>query len=129
MGFPGLAAASIDHTVTVSAPSSLTEEQYARWWKENGFAELRQILYWIWDPIGVNTAFPYTHDEYDRYAKVLLSKLRKGASASDVVDYLVSVEKGPMGMTRAVDLTPLGVRVMEWYEESIPYWLDRQTFR
>jgi hypothetical protein len=115
----------MDHTAMVSEPVSLTEEQYARWWQENGFAELRQILYWIWDPISVNNAFPYTHDEYDHYARVLLSKLRKGASAPDVVEYLVSVEKGAMGMTRAVDLTPLGERIVEWYEESIPYWFDR----
>jgi hypothetical protein len=56
----------MDHTVIVSAPSSLTEEQYARWSQESGFAELRQILYWLWDPIDVNNAFPHTHDEYDR---------------------------------------------------------------
>jgi hypothetical protein len=113
------ATLAMEHTEFVFDPSSLSEEQYARWWQESGFVELRQILYWMWDPIHVNNAFPHTHDEYDRYAKVLLSKLRKGASASDVVEYLVSVEKGPMGMKRAVDLSPLGERVMEWYGESI----------
>jgi hypothetical protein len=45
-----------------------------------------------------------------------------------VAEYLVSVEKGPMGMRRALDLTPLGERVIEWYEQSIPYWLEQQTF-
>ena len=77
----------------------------------------------------MNTSFPYTHDEYDRYARVLLSKLRNGASTTDVVEYLLSVEDDAMGMTRAVDLTPLGVRVVEWFEDSIPYWLERRPFR
>jgi hypothetical protein len=113
----------MDHTVIVS--TSLTGEQYARWWRESGFPELRQILYWIWDPIEVNDAFPRTHGEYDHYAQVMLSMLRKGASTPVVVEYLVSVETG-MRMTRAVDLTPLGERIMEWYRESIPYWFDRQ---
>jgi hypothetical protein len=87
----------IDEASTVFEPSSLTEEQYARWWQETGFAELRQILYWLWDPINVNNAFPLNDDEYDRYAKILLSRLRKGASAIDVADYCSPSSKGPSG--------------------------------
>jgi hypothetical protein len=34
----------MDDTSIVFEPSLLTEEQYARWWRETGFAELRQIL-------------------------------------------------------------------------------------
>jgi hypothetical protein len=38
------------------------------------------VLYWKWDPIGVNDSFPYTADEYDRYGPQVLSALRNAAS-------------------------------------------------
>lgn len=40
----------------------------AQWWDETGEYELRQILHWRWDPIGVSSVFPYAADEYDDYA-------------------------------------------------------------
>jgi hypothetical protein len=41
-------------------------------------------------------------------------EVRKGASAIHVVEYLVPFEEGSMEVSRAVDLTPLGERVIEW---------------
>src|SRR3954468_15284766 len=78
-GCVGSGRAAIRHTGGVSVDESLSEEEYARWGNEAGFAELRQLLFWRWDPIGVGDAFPVTADEYDLYARVLLSRLRAGA--------------------------------------------------
>ena len=54
----------------------LTGPELVRWWAETGERELRQLLYWKWDPIGVNDSFPWAVDEYDGYAPQILSALR-----------------------------------------------------
>ena len=111
--------------MSVSEP--LNEEQLARWWNEAGFSELRQVLFWRWDPIGLNDAFPVTADEYDRYARVLLSRLRSGATASVLADYLLDVERSEMGRRFSEDakLRDLGERLVWWFEASISHWMDR----
>jgi hypothetical protein len=107
---------------------TLSEEEYARWWNEAGFAEVRQLLFWRWDPIGVDDAFPVIADEYDRYARVLLSRLRAGATAGQVAEYLLEVERSSMGQRFSDDarLREVGERVIAWFEESIPHWMDRR---
>lgn len=55
--------------------------------------ELRQILYWRWDPLGVNDAFPLNAGEYDRYADGLLTRLEAGAREDDVTTYLEWIER------------------------------------
>ena len=51
----------------MSASSRLSNDAYADWFRKKGSGELSQILYWCWDPIGVNDAFPSSAGEYDRY--------------------------------------------------------------
>jgi hypothetical protein len=46
----------------------MTPAERQAWWMGTGRDQLRQLLYWRWDPIGVNDAFPANHDEYDSYA-------------------------------------------------------------
>lgn len=104
----------------------LSEEEYARWCNEAGFPELRQLSFWRWDPIGVDDAFPVTA-EYDDYVSVLLSRLPAAATAAQVAEYLLDVERSSMGQRFSDDakLRYVGERVIEWFEESIPHWIDR----
>ena len=112
----------------MAASEALTEEQYAQWWNERGFAELRQVLFWRWDPLAVEDAFPITEDEYDSYVGVLLSRLRKGATAHDVADYLRSVEDEAMGLSfdDEAKRRAVGQRILDWYDRSISHWLQRK---
>jgi hypothetical protein len=55
--------------------------------------ELRQILYWRWDPLGVSDSFPLSGGEYDQYAAELLSRLEAGAREDEVTAYLEWVER------------------------------------
>jgi hypothetical protein len=105
----------------------LGEEEYARWWEAAGFPELRQLLFWRWDPIGVDDGFPTTADEYDHYARVLLSRLRAGATGEQVAAYLLEVERSAMGQRLSDDakLRDVGALVVAWFGESIPHWRDR----
>jgi hypothetical protein len=108
----------------MSASADLTVEQYARWCKERGLPELRQVLFWRWDPIGVESHFPATADEYDGYARVLLSRLRKGADADEVAAFLQGEERNAMGVPSAdaEHLRQLGERILRWHEKSITCW-------
>jgi hypothetical protein len=66
-----------------------TNEEFDRRWTEIVEDELRQILYWKWDPIGVSGYFPDCKDEYDSYGREIISILRSGATVDDVADRLL----------------------------------------
>jgi hypothetical protein len=51
---------------------------------------LKQLLRDDWDPIGLMPHLPA--DEYDTYAMQVFSKLRAGASAEDIAEYLSGVD-------------------------------------
>jgi hypothetical protein len=108
------------------ATERLSPEDFARWWKETGERELRQLLYWRWDPIGVNDSFPYAVDEYDGYAPQVVEAIRRGAAQSEIAAMLVMVEQDGMGLGRgSSDLRESVVRrILHWYEESQRRWLE-----
>jgi hypothetical protein len=110
----------------MSLSERLSNEAYANWSREKGLAELNQILYWCWDPIDVNDAFPSSAGEYDDYALALLARLRKGAEVSDVAAYLRSVERNEMELQPSASraLRQVSERIVNWYEESLRWWLD-----
>ena len=55
---------------------------YERWWRERGAAELRELLYRDWDPIGLAEIADAPHDEYEHYAGALARRLRAWFAAS-----------------------------------------------
>lgn len=56
-----------------------------------------EILWRLWDPIGVNDA-PEARDEYSAYAAGVLDLLRRGADDEEVVRHLRSIESERMGL-------------------------------
>lgn len=74
---------------------ALTSEQFAAWWKQTGEHELRQLLLWRWDPIGVAELFPNTADEYDGYAPQIVQILRRGGPAEELADHLAPSSEKP----------------------------------
>jgi hypothetical protein len=108
----------------VTAPADLTREQFARWWRETGEGELRQVLFWRWDPIGVSDSFPHTADEYDGYGPGVVALLRAGASEDDLADHLGFVERETIGLStddhrRRADVAQLLTR---WFGNSVDAW-------
>ncbi len=81
--------------------------------------ELEQILYWRWDPIGVNDAFPAATDEYGDYALELIHLLRSGAALETVADYLRVVEdewiEVPTSHATRIDVA---ARVLLWHRRA-----------
>jgi hypothetical protein len=112
-------------------PGSLSTEEHARWWKEAGGWQLRQLLFWQWDPIGVNEAFPWSYDEYDNYAGPIVTQLGSGADAMEIARYLDRVATVNMGLGVSAgrsetgpssDLVDLAQRIVDWYPSSIEWW-------
>ena len=104
----------------------LTTEEFSRWWRETGERELRELLYWVWDPIGVNDSFPYTADEYDQYAPQVVKALRARASRDQLINMLKMVERERMGLCGDASglLSSVANRIVEWYEQSQERWSD-----
>lgn len=107
-----------------SSGSNLDSEEFARWWSETGERELRQLLFWRWDPIGVSDAFPNTADEYDDYAPQIVSALRTGASEHDIDALLATFECDAIGLTpRSRDgVRPVVPLLFHWIENSQDSW-------
>jgi hypothetical protein len=79
-----------------------------------------------WDPIGVNGT-PEASDEYDSYLGPLAKKLREGADARTVCQYLSEIQTERMEIPAGADqLADVGERVVSWYSiekaeyEAIP---------
>src|SRR3954469_17567813 len=97
---------------------TLTAEQFAAWWRATGEHELRQVLLWRWDPLGVAEHFPNTADEYDGYAPQVVQALRKGASETELAEMLAGFEREAMGLSApaATRLRPLAASLRLWFE-------------
>jgi hypothetical protein len=87
--------------------------------------QLRQLLYWKWDPIGVNDSFPLTCDEYDTYAGLLVTRLRDGADPAEIARFLQEFEEQRMGLSPATAPSKAAHQIVEWYPRSIEWWRDR----
>ncbi len=104
---------------------ALTRAQYTAWYRQAGLPELRQMLLWRWDPLGVASAFPRTLSEYDAYAQGLLSRLETGVSVEEIAAYLEGVEIDTgLRATSRQELLDLGAQVVAWVDDSIDFWTE-----
>jgi hypothetical protein len=92
------------------------------WWKRRGARELRRILMEEWDPIRVR-GVPEAADEYDAYLGPLVARLREGASAGAVAEYLTEVEEDRMGLGKSSPMRErnrkLAARLLAWYSQEM----------
>lgn len=101
----------------------MPSDDLAAWWKATGEAELRQILFWRWDPLGVADLFPNTADEYDGYAPQVVQALRRGASETELIALLTGFERDAMGITPAAErLRELVGLLTTWFDNSLESW-------
>lgn len=57
---------------------------------------IRQILFYDWDPIGINDFAP--DDEYDSYVGSIYRLLASGADEYKIIERLYQFETGSMGL-------------------------------
>jgi len=107
----------------------LPPEEQQRWWDEAGRWQLRQLLFWRWDPIGINDDFPFTLDEYDRYAEPIGSLLGRGTDVNEIAAYLQGIEEDAMELRRG-DVPgdhchTVARLIADWHRNSIAHWQTR----
>ncbi|WP_206958501.1 hypothetical protein [Trinickia acidisoli] len=61
------------------------------------YRRVDEILYYVWDPIGV-APNAVTRDEYQRYLPKVFSMLQEGADASSIAVYLDNIATESMGL-------------------------------
>lgn len=68
---------------------------------DNLFRAVDEILYYIWDPIGVSIsgAPPHVRDEYTSYVPKVLGLLQSNESAEIIADFLGDIEEKQIGLT------------------------------
>lgn len=60
-------------------------------------ARVDEVLYYLWDPIGVS-GVPSCRDEYSAYVAGVISMLKGRCSADDIATHLRSIEQDKMGL-------------------------------
>ena len=93
-----------------------------RWWAERGARELRELLFYEWDPIGLSRLADAPLDEYEHYAGQLVRRLRAGSSTEELAAVLEGF-RADMGLEPAEAL-PLefAQRLRDWYARSLASW-------
>jgi hypothetical protein len=61
------------------------------------YRRVDEVLYYVWDPIGVAHS-PVARDEYQGYLPKVFAMLQEGADASSVARYLDAVATERMGL-------------------------------
>jgi hypothetical protein len=92
---------------------------YERWWQERGSAELRDLLYREWDPIGVKDLADGSEDEYDAYVGQLGRRLRAGASDEELAALLEHFRR-EMGLEPRDLPLDTAQTISAWYRGSRP---------
>jgi hypothetical protein len=61
-----------------------------------------EVLYYVWDPIGVSDA-PEARNEYSSYVGMILNAAIEGKSKENIAKYLTEIANVRMGLDPGVD--------------------------
>lgn len=64
--------------------------------EQNLSQRISEVLYYNWDPIGVNDFGPESRDEYDSYVPKLVKAIIDGATVADIEKILYRIETEAM---------------------------------
>ena len=96
--------------------------EYERWWAERGAGELRELLFYEWDPIGLKDLADAPLDEYEHYAGTIARRLRAGTSDEELAAVLDGF-RTEMGLEPEQELpVAFARRLREWYSRSLAEW-------
>jgi hypothetical protein len=103
--------------------SDLSHEEFLRWARDTGFAELAALMLWRWDPRDCADAFPESANFYWDKAQTTLYGLQAGDDQARFIQRLranAGIDAGPAYATET--LARLHARVERWLAISLPLW-------
>lgn len=81
------------------------------------YRRVDEVLYYVWDPIGVSWG-PAARDEYQRYLPKVFALLQEGVGAPSVAAYLDEVATTRMGLeARPEHSMRVAQLLLEWKSE------------
>ena len=87
------------------------------------YQRVDEVLYYIWDPIGVSTS-PCARTEYYSYLPVVYSMLKSTDDGKDIKDYLSLIETEHMGLGIRIGmekrLNQVADTLLEYRNQIIP---------
>jgi hypothetical protein len=94
-------------------------DRWHLWWKREGAAELRALVWAHWDPIGLRDE-DSPRDEYDAYLGPIASNLRQGADAVAIARLLDGFAVDNMGSsTNPARSRAAADAIVGWYQEAM----------
>lgn len=80
------------------------------------YKTIDDILWTVWDPLGVNDIAP--RDEYQSYVPEIFSLVKSGALKEDIANRLHKLEKANMGMIGSREhCTMVANKIIETYQD------------
>ena len=77
-----------------------------------------EVLHYIWDPIGISDS-PNARDEYWSYLPQVFRMLVDKTPEDKMVDYLIEIETGSMGLNPNRENAKRVVEILHEYKEKI----------
>jgi hypothetical protein len=65
--------------------------------KDELLRRIDEVLFYIWDPIGVGPD-PNARREYSNYSKIILNMLDSGRDKKSIINYLMEAETGLLSL-------------------------------
>ncbi len=76
-----------------------------------------EILYYVWDPIGVSDLGPAARDEYDSYVPILVKAILTGATQDDIEKILYKIETESMEIRSPAEKRKITAEhLIGWYD-------------
>ena len=80
-------------------------------------ARVNEVLFYIWDPIGVVAFGPSARDEYDSYALQVFGLLKSKSAAEEIANFLNKITVDRMGLNSNIKHdTETAVLLLDWME-------------
>lgn len=78
---------------------------------------VNEVLYYLWDPIGVNDLGPAARDEYDSYVAEITKAILKGADSEEISVMLRKIETEWMEIEgKAETRKEVAELLIDWFE-------------
>ncbi|MES2408410.1 MAG: hypothetical protein V4528_13925 [Pseudomonadota bacterium] len=77
-----------------------------------------EVLYYVWDPIGVKGE-PYARAEYRSYITSVLGHVENNKPAAAIAEFLCNIESESMGLTPNKDNALVAANLLLQHKEAI----------